>query len=265
MIRAIFFDIDGTLISMKDRKMPESCLKALNAMKESGIRLFIASGRPPVHLQLLCEEFRNFPWDGMVLLNGQYCVDEKGEVFHKQPVSKQALEVLVPWLQKEADFPCTFYELDDSYDIGFNAGMHDYLESIGRLDQMPRVEDPARSLTHDTYQICPYIGEERDAEFLAHAPGMESARWTPQFADMIPLGGGKAQGIRRMLERWNISIDETMAFGDGGNDISMIQAAGIGVAMGNASENVKAAADYVTRDCEDDGIFAACEHFALIS
>ena len=143
--------------------------------------------------------------------------------------------------------------------------MHDYLESIGRLDQMPRVEDPVRSLTHDTYQICPYIGEERDAEFLAHAPGMESARWTPQFADMIPLGGGKAQGIRRMLERWNISIDETMAFGDGGNDISMIQAAGIGVAMGNASENVKAAADYVTRDCEDDGIFAACEHFALIS
>lgn len=263
MIRAVFFDIDGTLISMKTRVMPESCLKALYAMKEKGIRLFVASGRPPVHLQLLAEEFNAFPWDGLILLNGQYCVDAEGEVFHRQTVSQETLKELVPWLKAEADFPCIFYELDHSYDIRFNEGMHAYLSSIGRLDQMPPVEDPERSFTHDTYQICPYMEAQRDPEFLAHAPQMESARWSPDFADMIPAGGGKTEGIRRMMARYGLENEEWMAFGDGGNDIGMIKAATIGVAMGNGADDVKAAADYVTADCEKDGVALACEHFKL--
>ena len=265
MIRAIFFDIDGTLVSMKTRRMQDSLIKALHRLKDEGVRLFIASGRPPVQLQLLCEDFRQFPWDGYILMNGQYCTDEHGNVFHKQPFSKQTLASLIPWLKEQPDMVCTIYELDYMYDIRDNEGMRTYLGSIGRLDQLPPIEDPVRALSHDTYQICPYIPAEQDAEFVSHAPGMISARWAPHFADMIPEGGGKTEGMRRMLERFGISKEECMACGDGGNDIGMIEYAGIGVAMGNAPADVQSHADYVTADCEDDGLLKAFEYYGLIS
>ena len=264
MIRAIFFDIDGTLISMKTRRFEPELIRALHQLKDQGIRLCIASGRPPVQLPLLGADFNAFPWDALILMNGQYCLDENGECFRKMPIPQEALRQLVPWLKKTADYPCTFYEIDYMYDLTFNQGMYDYLKSLGKEDQMPKVDDPVRSFTHDTYQICPYFDASRDEEWLKHAPGMKSARWTPAFADMIPEGGGKPEGIRAALEKWGISREECMTFGDGGNDISMLRYAGIGVAMGNAADDVKAAADYVCPACEDSGILEAFRHFKLL-
>lgn len=264
MIKAVFFDIDGTIVSMITHEMPASTKEALYSLKEKGIKLFISSGRPPMHIQLLCKDLQEFPWDGMVLLNGQYCTDENGQVFFDLPLPEEGLKELVPWLKESADFSCVFYELEHSYDIRFNQSMFDYLNAIGRLDQMPQTEDPVRSYTHKTYQICPYIPPEADEEFLKHAPGMASARWTPNFADIIPAGGGKKEGLRHMLERHGLSRSECMSFGDGGNDISMLDYAQIGVAMGNADDEVKSHADYVTDTCENDGIFKAFKHFEMI-
>ena len=264
MIRAAFFDIDGTLIPMTTRKMPESTLSTLHALKEKGVRLYIASGRPPVHLTLLDKALTSFPWDGYIMMNGQYCFDAAGNVFRKEALKQETLEVLVPWLKEYADFPCTIFELDRSYDIAFNESMHNYLSSINRLDQMPPVLDPVRALSHETYMMSPYIPAERDAEFLSHAPGMMSARWSPHFADMIREHGGKPEGIKAALAMHGLDREEAIAFGDGGNDIAMLAYAGIGVAMGNASDEVKAHADYVTDDCENDGIYSAFKHFGLI-
>lgn len=263
MIKAIFFDIDGTLIDFNTHEIPDSTKETLYALKEKGYYLFIASGRPPIQLELLCETFKNFPWDGKVLLNGQYCMDKDDHVFHKMPLPKEAMKTLVPYLLK-ADYPCSIFELDYSYDIRFNQNMYDYLKSIGREDKMPPMDSPERTYTHDTYQICPYIPEEMDDEFLSHAPGMKSARWTPAFADIIPAEGGKPAGIMKMLERYDLKQEECMAFGDGGNDITMLEFASIGVAMGNAEDRVKAHADYVTDRIENDGIRNACIHFKLM-
>lgn len=264
MIKAVFFDIDGTLIRMDTHEIPESTLSALRQLKKNGIRLFIASGRPPVQLPLLCESFRTFPWDGYILMNGQYCTDEEHQPFFRNPIPQEAIRNLVPYL-RTVDYCCTFYELDMAYDIRFNEHMYSYLREIGQESRMYPTLDPERAYTHETFQICPYIPEERDGEFLAHAPGMKSARWTAQFADMIPADGGKPEGVRRMLERFGIRQEECMAFGDGGNDISMLQFAGIGVAMGNAEERVRTCADYVTAHINDDGIEKALRHFGLLS
>jgi hydroxymethylpyrimidine pyrophosphatase-like HAD family hydrolase len=185
-------------------------------------------------------------------------------VFRRQPLKQETLEVLVPWLKENADFPCTFFELESSYDIAFNESMYQYLSSISRLDQMPPVKDPVRALSHETYMISPYITADRDAEFLSHAPGMMSARWSPHFADMIRENGGKPEGIKAALALHGFTREEAIAFGDGGNDITMLAYAGIGVAMGNASDEVKAHSDYVTDSCENDGIYKAFKHFDLI-
>ena len=261
MTKAIFFDIDGTLISMKTRKISDALVDALYQLKENGIRLFIASGRPPVQLRLLDPKFTAFPWDGYVMMNGQYCLDENKECIFSLPIKQETLEVLVPWL-KTCDFACAILEKDYEYDLHFNQSKYNYYKFLNKLDEMPKVHDPERMLTHTTYQICPYIPREQDPEFLKHAPGLKSARWSDAFADMIPENGGKPNGMKIMLERYGLEQKDSMAFGDGGNDITMLEY--IGVAMGNGRDDVKAAADYVTADCEDEGIIKALEHFHLL-
>ena len=126
------------------------------------------------------------------------------------------------------------------------------------------VEDPARALTHTTYQLNAYMPPEMDAPFAAAVPGFKAVRWNDVFADVIPADGGKTEGMARMLARFGLTRDECIAFGDGGNDIEMLKAAGIGVAMGNAAPAVQAAADYVTAGVDEDGIWKAAQHFCLL-
>lgn len=265
MIRAAFFDIDGTLKPFDEIELRESMIETLHELQKKGIRVFIATGRPPVQLHLLGKRMNEFPWDGYVMLNGQYCMDQNRKCFHEMPIPQEALEHLIPWIKETADYPCSFLELDYSYDIAFNQSTYDYLKSLGREKEMPPVEDPVRALTHKTFQICPYIPVEKDAEWVSHAPGMKSARWTPAFADMIPEKGGKPVGIQKTLEHYGLKREESIAFGDGGNDITMLEYAGTGVAMGNAADDVKKHADYVTDDCWHEGIQKALRHFDILS
>ena len=88
--------------------------------------------------------------------------------------------------------------------------------------------------------------------------------WHPDFCDIIPQCNDKSLGIDRMLEWFGIPLEESMAFGDGGNDIGMLRHVGVGIAMGNASQDVKAAADYVTSDVTDHGVVNALTHFGLL-
>ena len=171
---------------------------------------------------------------------------------------------MVPWLKENADYACMFMEENDSYDITFNEAHYAYLKSIGKEDHMLRVDDPVRSYTHDTFQICPRIPSAEDAEWVKHAPGMKSARWTEEFADMIPLEGGKPVGMQKILDHYGIDQKDTIAFGDGGNDMTMLEFAAIGVAMGNANDEVKSHADYVTDTSENDGILKAFQHFGIL-
>ena len=85
-----------------------------------------------------------------------------------------------------------------------------------------------------------------------------------RLCDITSAMADKANGIRAIADRLGIDISETMAFGDGGNDESMLRAAGVGVAMGNALDSVKAHADYVTTDVDNDGVWNALKHFGII-
>ena len=91
-----------------------------------------------------------------------------------------------------------------------------------------------------------------------------SGRWHPEFTDFTRQGVDKALGLREMASFLHLDISQTMAFGDGGNDIAILSAAGIGVAMGNSADDVKAAADFVTTDVDNHGIAHALRHYKII-
>ena len=95
-------------------------------------------------------------------------------------------------------------------------------------------------------------------------PHSISARWNPNFTDITVRGADKGHALRLMAAHEGLDISECIAFGDGGNDIPILKTAGIGVAMGNAADNVKAAADYVTTHVDDNGIANAVRHFGAI-
>ena len=197
--------------------------------------------------------------DGYVMMNGQYCFDETG-VFRELALPAAGMQALVDWLHTPAgqqELVC-FVERDFSY-LNRPIG-----PGPGPVETDTPVLDPARALTHPTYQLNAYLPPEREANFLAHCPGCVAVRWCDTFADILPAGGGKPAGLAAMLDHLGLRREESIAFGDGGNDISMLEYAGVGVAMGNALPAVKAAADYVTDSVDADGVEKALQHFGLI-
>ena len=113
-------------------------------------------------------------------------------------------------------------------------------------------------------QLTPFFAEDYEHEMMRRIPGCTSGRWHPAFTDITAKEADKGKGILAMAAYIGLDPQHTMAFGDGGNDTSMIRSAGIGVAMGNALDSLKQEADFTTTSVDEDGILNALRHFHLI-
>lgn len=259
LIRAIFFDIDGTLVSFSTHRIPESTWRALDEARRKGVLLFIATGR---HTSVMQEGhvLGDFPYDGYITLNGQYCYTREGMV-HQNCVPAADIRALVELLDRDP-FPCLFMEKDRIYANRIDDNMRSAHKAVNL--PLPEVADYHRALHHDVYQLNFFLTPEEESYPLSRMPGCAATRWSPYFSDITPRGGSKRIGIEKMLAHFGIPASDTMAFGDGGNDIEMLRFAGVGVAMGNAGEEVRQAADYVTDDVDHDGIQNALRRFGVI-
>ena len=119
-------------------------------------------------------------------------------------------------------------------------------------------------LEQDILQLTPFFPAEYEPELMARMPKCVSGRWHPEFTDITANGADKGKGILAMARHEGFDPSRTIAFGDGGNDTSMILQAGIGIAMGNAIDELKQQADYVTTSVDDDGILNALRHYEVI-
>ena len=258
MIRAIFFDIDGTLLNPKSNRIPSSTLRALHLLKRREIKLFVATGRPKSMVTFLDEYF---PFDGFVTLNGQYCFTRKGDILHKTAIPKQDMRQLLE-IQKKTPFPCLLIEAEESFMVNYQRQIAEHFALQGL--PVPKVYNAARLETNEIYQFLTY-NPTQYASLLAPLKGIEITSASPFCFDVIPKGGGKEVGIAATAEHFGLNREEVMVFGDGDNDCRMVSWAGTGVAMENAQEETKQAADYVTAAVWDDGIEKALLHFELIS
>jgi HAD superfamily hydrolase (TIGR01484 family) len=133
--------------------------------------------------------------------------------------------------------------------------------AVENLDKAKPVEEV---LQQRIMQITPFFNKEYEVELMARVPGCTSGRWHPAFTDVTALGADKGEGLLAMAKYFGLNPDHTMAFGDGGNDSTMVRKAGVGIAMGNAIDELKAEADYITASVDDEGVRKALQHFGLI-
>lgn len=251
MVKIIFFDIDGTLVSFKTHTIPQSTINAIHHVREKGVKVWIATGRPLPFINNL----EGLEYDGIVSVTGAHCQTREGKVVFSQPVDKADIRRMVK-RQYETGIAVT-YAGNERAIVTAPKGVPTVVTEVFDLLNLaaPKLYKPEEALTFDVMQVIAFFEEHETEDIMGNIlQNCSDSRWHPAFADCVAKGVDKAVGIDKVLEYYGFDLSEAMAFGDGGNDITMLRHVGTGVAMGNASDEVKAAADIVTTSVDEDGI-----------
>lgn len=257
MIKAMFFDVDRTIFSHTTFSVSPATLEAFHTLRRQGIKLFLSTGRHPAMLPPITSLFQ---FDGYVTMNGQlaYCGDK---VLHQVTLPTAGVEELVAAVTKNG-FTTMFMERERLFVNRVDDLVRAFTDTL-RLPPPPALP-PEEVLGHALFQAVAFLDQAHEHLLLQEAPHLKTTRWHPLFMDVLPPAGGKDQGVDAILDHFGFRPEEAMAFGDGENDISMLTRVGVGVAMGNASDGVKAQADYVTTCVDEEGVVRALEHFGYL-
>lgn len=267
-IKAILLDIDGTLTN-HDKQITHATKQALLTAEDYGIRLVIASGRPSKGIFQYGDQLNMREHHGLfVCYNGARVVDcATGKVYVDITIPKDLSKLVLDHLKKfdvktiithgshmvvEDVYNCMVKNGDHTFNvIEYESRMNGY-----RLMEVDNLEDfvdfPVNKIL--TAGDSAYL-QDHYKEMSAPFEGKLSMMFTaPFYYEYMSLGVNKGIAIREAMDQIGIKPEECIAFGDAENDISMLEYAGIGVAMGNASEDVKKIADEITLDNDHDGI-----------
>ncbi|NGM61393.1 Cof-type HAD-IIB family hydrolase [Sphingobacterium sp. SGG-5] len=257
-VKAVFFDIDGTLLSFQTHEVPPSTEEAIAELQAKGIKVIVSTGRSINSI----DHVRYLNFDGYITFNGGYCVTNAGEILLKKAMDPRDIQSILDYADRQ---PLSFSFMSEKeitiHDVTPEiAGMYAHLNL-----PVPKLVDINNVEVDSILQANIFLGPEDEEEFMRNVmPNSVASRWTPLFADVNPAGQSKKVGIDMFCDYFGVDIHETMAFGDGGNDITMLQHVHIGVAMGNANAEVKEIADFITDDVDNDGIWNALKHFEVI-
>ena len=257
MLKAVFFDIDGTLVSFNTHRIPTSAVEAVSRIRRQGVKVFIATGRPRPFINNLA----GLEYDGIVSVNGACCFTAEGEVISQKPVPKADIERLVEDA-KAHPMPIAFATHDRAIAVNPDEAMGHLAQVFSLLDlRLPEIRPIEDALSMEVLQVIAFFTKEQEGRIMQEVlKGCDANRWHPYFADCVAKGINKATGIDDICKYYGIKLKDTAAFGDGGNDIAMLSHAGIGIAMGNAAEEVQASADMVTDSVDENGIANALKH-----
>ncbi|MDR1550250.1 MAG: Cof-type HAD-IIB family hydrolase [Hungatella sp.] len=265
--RMIVLDLDGTLTD-RNKKITPRTKEALFELKRQGGIIVLASGRPTYGVMPLARELELHESGGYILsFNGGRIIDcRTGEtVFARElPVSSNSRIIR---MAKEHGVNILTYE--DDLIITPNAG-DEYVEKESTINKL-EVKEIQDMEAYVQFPVVKFLMLD-EGDYLAMVePKVKAAlgrdysvyRSEPYFLEILPKGVDKAASLERLLMKLGMSREEMIACGDGYNDLSMIQYAGLGVAMENAVLPVRLAADYVTLSNNDDGVAHVIEKFML--
>lgn len=270
MSKVLFFDIDGTLLDFQVR-MPESTRKALTLARKAGHQVVICSGRS---LFQISPELLSW-CDGLVASAGAHVLLGDRCLFQKTLTPEQ-IEMLISYFAEtdgciQFQTPTGLVLTQDAYD-----------RCLRRFQSMNRPTEIIQNLLSTariTERLPDYLDAQKAVYFECSRPFEKVVEDFRGILDLVPLsyylskgdcgefsspGINKSFGMKKYLEAVRVPVEDCYAFGDGYNDLDMLEFAGTGIAMGNAVAEAKQAADFVTRDVTDDGIYYAMEHFGLL-
>ena len=235
--KAVFMDIDGTL--MQNGVISEGVIDAIRRARALGHMFFICTGRSKGHIPQILREADYI--DGFVLSCGMYC-EVGGEIIYREFLEREDL-------RRAARYFC-----ENGRECRFDGEIKMLALNSKRADCvcLTKYEDIDREFATEAISKMTIRGEYR-AEYSEFFAPEYTVYDMGGWSDVVRAGVTKATGMQRVLDHIGISREDSIGIGDGSNDLPMIEYAGLGVAMGNAPEHVKAGADVVTETCENDG------------
>ncbi len=263
MIKLAAFDIDGTLLYGPNKQILDSTKETLKKLKEKGIRIAIATGRSFAFLPELLKTELGF--DYFVCSNGNDIRDAYGNCISRSKMPSE--DVIAITKDFEEDGLAIFYQFTDrsfSY-VNHEKCLKHFMDFVGMKDVLL-----------DGTNKRDYHYSEAPVQGVGHMPEHLVAKYQEKYKnydiihygvdgyDIVLKGTSKASGLKILCEKLEYSVENIIAFGDHLNDLEMIKTVGVGVAMGNALEELKEHASFITKDCDDHGIAYACKHFELI-
>ncbi|MBA2795845.1 Cof-type HAD-IIB family hydrolase [Streptococcus porcinus] len=277
-IKAVFFDIDGTLLN--DRKnVQKTTQQAIQSLKKQGIMVGLATSRGPGFVQPFLE---NFGLDFAVTYNGQYILT-RDKILYQNQLPKSLIYRVIRYAsdkKKEVSLG-TASGLAGSRIIDMGTSQFgQVVSSIVPRGMVTTVESSFKNLIRRVkpqsfnnlvtimrepiYQIVMVASAQETTEIKEKFPHVKITRSSPYSIDLISVDQSKIKGIERLGEMFGFELSEVMAFGDSDNDIEMLNGVGVGVAMGNADDLLKAGASFVTASNNNGGISKALAHYGLI-
>lgn len=250
----IFFDLDGTTLY---RGRPASrVLECIQLLKENNHTIAIATGRSPI---LLYDKDKELGIDYTVLANGYY-VSYKGNVIYERYIPNDVVKRFMDFVDHhKADL---VVEYKDRYVA--------YRKETDISDKFSDLFDIARPKLDDKYYpeenvfAMVVFASDDVIAMKKEFPELEFNLSNEFGYDVNIKGDMKAEGVKALIKHLNIPEDEVYAVGDGLNDLSMIKTVKHGIAMGNASDELKKAANYVTTSVHEDGVYNAMKYYKLI-
>ncbi len=257
--RIISFDLDQTLLDHSTFTIPRSALYALEKLRDRFI-IVIGTGRDMDNRY--SRQFKEIiAPDAIIHLNGtKITVGE--ELIFEHLMDKKLLEGVLSYAETEG------------YCIGATIGEEDYYMNPERVREidimrwgecMRHFSDPWKLMEQEIHTLS-YLGDEAGAkEIERQFPELKLPMFSVKLgADVVVKKASKAEGLKRLCSYFGVRIEDAVAIGDSMNDYEIVTEAGLGIAMGNAIDELKKAADYVTAEVGEDGIYKACLHFGWI-
>lgn len=266
--KLLVLDVDGTLLN-SEKEISKRTLAALLKVQQMGVRIVLASGRPTYGLMPLAKTLELGNYGGFILsYNGCQIINaQNGEILFERRINPEML----PYLEKKArknDFAIFTYH-DDT--IIADNPENEHIQSEAGLNNLEIIKEVEFSTAIDFAPCkCMLVSDDEEALISLEQHwkrrlngALDVFRSEPYFLEVVPCGIDKANSLGALLEQLDMKREEVIAIGDGVCDVTMLQLAGMGVAMGHAQDSVKVCADHVTTSNEEDGVALAVEQIIL--
>ena len=266
--KLLVLDVDGTLLN-DESEISKRTLAALLKVQQMGVRIVLASGRPTYGLMPLAKTLELGNYGGFVLsYNGcQIIKAQNGEILFERRINPEMLPYLEKKARKNGFAIFTYHDdtlITDSPD-------NEYIKNEALLNNLKIIKEDEFSTAIDFAPCkCMLVSDKEKALIGLEqhwekrlAGTLDAFRSEPYFLEVVPCGVNKANTLGALLEHLGVTREEVIAVGDGVCDVTMLQLAGMGVAMGHSQDSVKVCADYVTASNEEDGVALAVEKLIL--